>query len=44
MTANKWAFTPSNSNDITCTGNIETLLDAETVVAGQHPTMAAMCF
>ena len=31
-------------NAIACSGNIETLLDHETVARGEHPTMAAYCF
>ena len=33
-----------NGSSISCTGNIESLLDYETVEAGQHPTMAANCY
>ncbi|MBQ1233655.1 MAG: hypothetical protein IIX86_09000 [Clostridia bacterium] len=31
-------------NAISCIGNIETLLDYETVASGEHPTMEAYCF
>lgn len=31
-------------NQIRCVGNIETLLDYETVAAGEHPLMATDCF
>ena len=37
----KWVLTGSN---IACTGNIENLLDYETVESGAHPTMAAYCY
>ena len=33
-----------NGSSIFCTGNIENLLDYETVEAGQHPTMASFCY
>ncbi len=37
----KWVLTGSN---IACTGNIENLLDYETVKSGAHPTMADYCY
>ena len=37
----KWVLTGSN---IACTGNIENLLDYETVKSGGHPTMADYCY
>ena len=37
----RWVFTGSN---ISCTGNIENLLDYATVTAGNHPTMANYCY
>ena len=37
----KWVLTGS---DIACTGNIENLLDYETVESGGHPTMADYCY
>ena len=37
----KWVLTGSN---IACTGNIENLLDYETVKSGGHPTMANYCY
>ena len=37
----KWVFTGSN---IACIGNIENLLDYETVKSGAHPTMAVYCY
>ena len=37
----KWVLTGS---DIACTGNIENLLDYETVKSGGHPTMADYCY
>ena len=37
----KWTL---NGSNISCTGNIESLLDYETVEAGQHPTMAGNCY
>ena len=40
-TSGKWILSGSN---ISCTGNIENLLDYETVEAGQHPTMADFCY
>lgn len=40
-TATRWALTGSN---ISCTGNIENLLDYKTVALGEHPEMADDCF
>ena len=37
----KWVLTGSN---ISCSGNIENLLDYATVQAGGHPTMASYCY
>ena len=37
----KWTL---NGSNISCTGNIESLLDYETVEAGQHPTLADHCY
>ena len=37
----RWVLTGSN---ITCIGNIENLLDYETVKSGGHPTMANYCY
>ena len=37
----RWVFT---GTDISCTGNIETLLDYATVESGSHPTMANDCY
>lgn len=37
----KWTL---NGSSISCTGNIESLLDYETVAAGQHPAMAEKCY
>ena len=39
--SNKWTLSGSN---ISCTDNIENLLDYETVEAGQHQTMADYCY
>ena len=39
--SNKWTL---NGSSISCTGNIESLLDYETVAAGQHPTLADHCY
>ena len=39
--SNKWTLSGSS---ISCTGNIESLLDYETVAAGQHPAMADSCY
>ena len=39
--SNKWTLSGSS---ISCTGNIESLLDYETVAAGQHPTLADSCY
>ncbi len=36
-----WTLTGTN---VSCTGNIENLLDWQTVAAGEHPTMAASCY
>jgi hypothetical protein len=43
ITGDSSSFVLSGSN-IECIGNIETLLDWETVALGNHPTMAANCF
>jgi hypothetical protein len=37
----RWVLTGSN---IACSGNIESLLDHAKVTAGQHPSMADICF
>ena len=37
----KWVLT---GTDIACIGNIENLLDYETVASGNHPTMASDCY
>ena len=37
----RWVVTGEN---VKCNGNIECLLDYETVTAGKHPTMASNCF
>ena len=37
----RWVFTGS---DISCTGNIENLLDYSTVESGNYPTMADYCY
>ena len=37
----RWVLTGSN---ISCSGNIETLLDYATVANGEHPTMANYCY
>ena len=34
----------STESGVTCTGNIENLLDAEAVAQGEHPEMAADCY
>lgn len=31
-------------SEVSCNGNVETLLDYETVASGEHPTMADYCF
>ena len=38
---NKWLFT---GNNIACAGNIENLLDYETVANGEHPIMGEYCY
>ena len=40
----KFVFTGTDSLKIACEGNIENLLDYETVSAGSHPTMAGNCY
>lgn len=37
----RWTLTGIN---ISCSGNIENLLDYETVIAGEHPNMANSCY
>ena len=39
--SNEWTLSGSS---ISCTGNIESLLDYETVAAGQHSAMAGYCY
>ena len=39
-----FVFTGTSALKIACKGNIENLLDYETVSAGGHPTMAALCY
>ena len=40
----KFVFTGTDALKIACKGNIENLLDYETVSAGGHPTMANSCY
>ena len=40
----KFVFTGTNALKIACEGNIENLLDYETVSAGGHPTMGNDCY
>ena len=40
-TDDRWQFTGTN---ISCTGNIENLLDYATVIQGNHPPMATYCY
>ena len=40
----RFVFTGTNALKIACKGNIENLLDYETVSAGGHPTMASYCY
>lgn len=40
----RFVFTGTDALKIACKGNIENLLDYETVSAGGHPTMAFICF
>ena len=40
----RFVFTGTNALKIACEGNIENLLDYETVSAGGHPTMAGSCY
>ena len=39
-----FVFTGTDALEIACKGNIENLLDYETVSAGNHPTMASYCY
>lgn len=41
LPTNRWMLSGSN---ISCIGNIETLLDYQTVLNGEHPTMADYCY
>ena len=43
-TDSRFVFTGINTLKIACEGNIESLLDYETVSAGGHPTMADYCY
>ena len=40
----RFVFTGTSNLKIACKGNIENLLDYETVSAGGHPTMAGYCY
>ena len=40
----RFVFTGTDALKIACKGNIENLLDYETVSAGGHPTMAMVCY
>ena len=40
----RFVFTGTDALKIACKGNIENLLDYETVIAGGHPTMADYCY
>ena len=40
----RFVFTGTNALKIACKGNIENLLDYETVSAGGHPTMISYCY
>ena len=40
----RFVFTGTSALKIACEGNIENLLDYETVSAGGHPTMASYCY
>ena len=40
----RFVFTGTDTLKIACKGNIENLLDYETVSAGEHPTMAEYCY
>ena len=40
----RFVFTGTDSLKIACEGNIENLLDYETVINGGHPTMAIYCY
>ena len=40
----RFVFTGTNALKIACEGNIENLLDYETISAGGHPTMASHCY
>ena len=39
-----FVFTGSDNLNIKCYGNIETLLDYQTVMNGEHPTMSTYCY
>ena len=39
-----FVFTGTDSLKISCEGNIETLLDYETVIVGEHPIMGDYCY
>lgn len=40
----RFVFTGTDALKIACKGNIENLLDYETVSAGEHPTMTTSCY
>ena len=40
----RFVFTGTNALKVACEGNIENLLDYETVSAGGHPTMTGQCY
>ena len=44
ISGNSSCYWTLNGSSISCTGNIESLLDYETVAAGHHPTLADYCY
>ena len=42
--SSRWSITPSGSNKVAASGNIETLLDYTVVKNGGHPAMATYCY
>lgn len=40
----RWVLTSTGGASISCTGNIETLLDCSTVATDGHPTMGESCY
>ena len=43
-TNKRWVFSGNNTLEVNARGNIENLLDYETAISGEHPTMGDYCY